>query len=858
MLEQVQESVQPLVNAAILDFTGPAAAAQSLRTDFAPVVLPPIKPVAAIRPVKPPGIESDAIRFLSDLNCNMEVVVNNLESSPVIHSSDGFRYKPLLKIFKFIPRPLLRLQFGDRIQLHHSIIMQMDGLLFACFRLRLERDVCAASSATSFCTEFGVGISPASTFCGLFMPAPCLLGDVIQATKAERGYGIFVGPMSSNAWVLLLPPAHQHAKPDLLTFTFTGPHNTPWKGVLVSFAFTGKIKRKKPDTLFGLLPIWRKHVPKVVSSIPFCPARISSSPYIPVAKDDLTKRSPPLALAIGIPRPAINPVWNAASMRDLASLFPHSDVASMFLQGSSASGALLQFAGDRSKHVTAANGNLEPQMEAQIRERFVAEVALNRMMGPFSRCPFPNEWCMHQARVTPLDTRKKDKYDPLSQRFRVISNFSAGRAGSINSLIYSPKLISTHLQSSHLRDSLFLLGPNARFDAIDQHDAFRANHINLDDAHLYCYQVGREWFVDLRDPFGNVKSEYTYAIVVAVLKWAFECDTSLVVESSMLLGYVDNWFLLSKANCPSHDTRWVQLKAKFKLLGAPMHEEQRGKDGIVNALGWDWDLQSGFFACPEDKYANCLRLTQDWSRRAAINDSFLFSEIDSLAGLFQWISTACPAIIASVASLQALKHSLKRSGLPSSKLDVRSKGAVIDLAAFFITWDRKCCLFAGFSPTHRWEILIKVDASTDFGTGGVCFPSLDCFVHEWSPDERSRALAHSALPIRESTTFFELLGIFLILAHFAPMLRGRRVQIECDNEAAIRDLGTCFSGKPLCMAVIADIRNLCASSFIIPRYEHILSQYNLIADRLSHNDFLQAKVLCQEEFQQALLPPRRR
>ena len=191
------------------------------------------------------------------------------------------------------------------------------------------------------------------------------------------------------------------------------------------------------------------------------------------------------------------------------------------------------------------------------------------------------------------------------------------------------------------------------------------------------------------------------------------------------------------------------------------------------------------------------------------------------------------------------KHSLKRSGLPSSKLDVRSKGAVIDLAAFFITWDRKCCLFAGFSPTHRWEILIKVDASTDFGTGGVCFPSLDCFVHEWSPDERSRALAHSALPIRESTTFFELLGIFLILAHFAPMLRGRRVQIECDNEAAIRDLGTCFSGKPLCMAVIADIRNLCASSFIIPRYEHILSQYNLIADRLSHNDFLQAKVLCQ-------------
>jgi len=225
---------------------------------------------------------------------------------------------------------------------------------------------------------------------------------------------------------------------------------------------------------------------------------------------------------------------------------------------------------------------------------------------------------------------------------------------------------------------------------------------------------------------------------------------------------------------------------------------------------------------------------------------------------FQWISTACPAIIASVASLHALKHSLKKSGLPSRKLDVRSKGAVIDIAAFFVSWDRSCPLFAGFSPTHQWEILIKVDASTDFGTGGFCFPSFDCFIHEWSPHDRCRALAHSVTPVRESTTFFELLGIFLILSHFAPMLRGRRVQIECDNEAAVRDLDSCFSGKPLCMAVIADIRNLCAACFIIPRYEHILSQFNSIADRLSHDDFPQAKVLCQEEFQRPLLPPHRR
>ena len=190
-------------------------------------------------------------------------------------------------------------------------------------------------------------------------------------------------------------------------------------------------------------------------------------------------------------------------------------------------------------------------------------------MGPFDRCPFPNDWHGHQARNTPLDTRRKDKYDPLSLRFRVISNCSAGRSARINNLVYSPKLISTHLQCAHLRVTLFHMGHQAIFNAIDQQNAFRADHIRLEDAHLYCYQVGPEWFidhVDLRDPIGTINSEYTYAIVVAVLKWAFECDSTTVSIDSTLLGYVDNWFLLSPSGSISHDSHWIKLKTPSHSL----------------------------------------------------------------------------------------------------------------------------------------------------------------------------------------------------------------------------------------------------------------------------------------------------
>ena len=821
----------------------------------APVVPPPQRPVFIPVPDEPPDIGEAARIFLAKLDGTrrQQEMPNIANGQFHVKSKVAFEGKTLF----FQPRPLQKLSFGVRERLHHSLVMQIDGLLFACFRLRLERDVCALSSSVAYCTAFGVGASPASTFCGLYMPSQSTLGAVIRAVKLERGYGVFVGPSGDDAWPLLANAASPERSSELLVFTFVGPALCPWKGVFCSFAYQGKVKRKKRDVLFALEPIMEAHVPMVVPSMPFCPTRGSSHPHTPVTADDTAKRSAPLQPMPGVPRPLQVPVWNVDAMSKLALLFPQRDIAQMFELAIQSTGAPLRFVGDRSKRVVAANGTLEPEMVSQIRERFVAEAALGRMMGPFDRCPFPNSWNAHQARVTPLDTRKKDKYDASSKRFRVISNFSAGQRTSINSLIYSPKLISTHLQCSHLRDMLFSMGPKARFDAIDQQDAFRANAVNLDDAHLYCYQVGPEWFVDLRDPFGNVKSEYTFAIIVAILKWGFECDSELVPRGSYLLGYVDNWFLLSKADCTSHDSRWEALKTAFKRLGAPMHEEQRSRNGLVNALGWDWDLATGIFSCPDDKYQNCLKLTTNWARRAAADEIFTFNEIESLAGLFQWISTACPAIIASVASLQALKHALKKSGLQSRRLDDRSKTAIAALALFFKTWSRSCPLFSGFSPVAQWEVLIKVDASTDFGTGGFCIPFFECLIHPWSEDERLQALAHSATPIRESTTFFELLGILHLLRFFAPQLRGKRVQVECDNEAAIRDLTCCFSGKPLCMRVIADIRDICALNFIYPRFEHILSTFNNVADRLSHNDFTQARALCQQEFGQPLLGPTR-
>ena len=441
------------------------------------MVLPPLQPRFMAVPDEPPDHPFSPNFILTGVG---EFLVKPAKS-PVNFGVD-FRRSPAKT---FGPRPLQLLVFRDRVALHHSIILQIDGLLFACFRLRLERDVCAQSFGESFCTGFGPGFSPASTFCGLYLPKPDLLRVVIDSAKTERGYGVFVGPVACVAWSSLNISAKHQSKPPLLLFTFTGPGSSPWQGVFISFAYQGKVKRKKPDSCFIIEPMLHSHIPRRVALLPFCPARFSALPHLPVREDDTAKRSASLPVMIGVPHPVQTPVWCVDEMRKMARLFPHDNVINMFLTAILPTGAPLLFAGDRSKRVVTSNGVLDTDMQLRITERFASEVAKGRMMGPFNRCPFPNEWCKHQARTTPLDTRRKDKYDPLSARFRVISNFSAGFAHSINALSFSPKLISTHLQASNLRDVLFSMGPNARFDAIDQEDAFRADHINLEDAHLY-------------------------------------------------------------------------------------------------------------------------------------------------------------------------------------------------------------------------------------------------------------------------------------------------------------------------------------------------------------------------------------
>ena len=79
--------------------------------------------------------------------------------------------------------------------LHPSVVLQLDGLLYSIVRLRLERDLCAATWESSFCHIFGLArFEAASAFCALFLHDPEMMQRVVDAAVIHRACGLFVIP----------------------------------------------------------------------------------------------------------------------------------------------------------------------------------------------------------------------------------------------------------------------------------------------------------------------------------------------------------------------------------------------------------------------------------------------------------------------------------------------------------------------------------------------------------------------------------------------------------------------------------------------------------------------------------------
>ena len=776
------------------------------------------------------------------------------------------------------------------VLLDYSIIWQIDGLMHAIKRCRLERDVCALSPLQSYCTFYGRGYSPLSTYCSLFFPSLEDAPKVLAAALAERAKGLFiiqVSPFSGPATFDGRTAYDFLAAKSVLTFDIVGPSCrydsmsqlgaaftplTPFKAFLVHFGVKDLAFRSIPHRREKLFSVSAIGMPPVESMLircfPFCPDRFSHLAGLRSApsKPDLAPAGPPFQASAALPVEPRRAVWDPVKFNTLANLYPFSDVAALAREAASEEGFKIDSACDRRRHVPSTNMIKSPADIDRVRLRLLEEVAAGRMLGPFASPPFPNASCDSQIRPPPLGVAKKEKYNPASDKFRLVVDFSVHSPYSINDLCWSPKMVGVHLQAQDIMIVLFILGPNAQTRAYDQEKAYRNQWIHRQDFHFFVYVLTlTEFFQDLRHPFGSLPSAFCFWCITAIVMWA-ALFNGVVTTSSTLYHFVDNYWLFSAADDTSHTARGDLLFDYISGLGPSLHEEQKGTS--FEGLGWEWDTVKQTITCPELKRVFFRNQISKFSHLAASQGWLKLKQIEKLVGALQWLKTASPTLGCLQAGARAAMAASRNRG--SHRVDCPPfssiRSALEAASSFLSSWDGSKRFFLPFTPRHSWDYLIRTDASTEFGWGGAIFPLHVAFYGAWTPAERALALRcdQSGNPTLKSasTVTYELLALrnvlrfCLVLVSRGSTFESKRVQFELDAEAAVLCLRKFYSVFPDILAILEEIRALVIELDLTFRFEHVLRDFNRVADALSKDSPPQAVSFYEEEFGSALVVER--
>jgi hypothetical protein len=345
-----------------------------------------------------------------------------------------------------------------------------------------------------------------------------------------------------------------------------------------------------------------------------------------------------------------------------------------------------------------------------------------------------------------------------------------------------------------------------------------------------------------------------------------------------MIAYVDNFFLFAHPAMPGSnvDALFAKAESVFKRLNIPLHERMIGTS--FKGLGWMWDTSSPdeppSMICADDKYDHLLRKLPQWATATELP----FAEVESIIGFLSWISAGFPIGKPHLAYLRAdLKiHRENHCGAGPTKgtvkLTPRAREALYFWSKFIPKWDKRCSVYLDYGPMAGPEVLWRVDASTEWGMGAFMWvigePTGTYIMHKWTKAERTSAFVVD----RESTGVLEGMAAVRCTQAFARLCVGKRILMEMDNEALSHGIRKCYSKLTSMMNLIRGVCELAATTRVHLRAAHIKgttvrtrdrpctptararppqlapltllhptgSQYNKVADHLSHNQVANA------------------
>ncbi|XP_075203963.1 uncharacterized protein LOC142310334 isoform X1 [Anomaloglossus baeobatrachus] len=262
-----------------------------------------------------------------------------------------------------------------------------------------------------------------------------------------------------------------------------------------------------------------------------------------------------------------------------------------------------------------------PQVVA---DKIAKEVALGRLMGPFSSPPFSN------LRVSPIGVVPKKE----PNTYRLIHHLSFPRGSSVNDGIAKDEVSVSYVSFDRAVALLREAGEGAYMAKSDVESAFRLLPVHPDCYHLLGCHFGDAFYYDTCLPMGCSISCFYFELFSTFLEWAARYEAG----SRAIIHYLDDFLFVAQdsSRCSYLLNSFCSL---MQRLGVPLSSEKTvGPARCLTFLGIELDSVQMVFRLPPDKISKLLGLVKGFLAVSKVT----LKQMQSLLGMLVFACRVMP------------------------------------------------------------------------------------------------------------------------------------------------------------------------------------------------------------------------
>jgi predicted Zn-ribbon and HTH transcriptional regulator len=468
--------------------------------------------------------------------------------------------------------------------------------------------------------------------------------------------------------------------------------------------------------------------------------------------------------------------------------------------------------------------------EGEIRDLIAKDVLLGRIAGPFSVPPFK------YFRGSPLGAFRKRR----SNKLRVILDLSWPAQGSINRFIQDSSLqyMSFDDAIKHVRH----YGKNCLMAKLDLKDAYKHIVIRPADWHLCGFtldtvneqgHVSTDFYIPLVLPFGLKSAPQKFTLFADALQHIMQQRGVTACEH-----FLDDYFTAGATKSNTCDKNLKIMLDTCEITGFTVNPDKVCEPTTcLEFLGIVIDSNLMQIRISYERLHDTLTELNAWLNKRSVTKRSLLSLIGKLTFICKVVRSGRTFTRRLIECSKRVKHLHHR---------VRVNKMIRDDIQWWLdylpTWN-------GVSVIHdaHWtsneEISLFSDAS-DRAIGGLCG-------NQWFFMAFDNG--HSYLRAK-SIAYRELYAVVTMLATFAYKLEGKRLLINCDNEAIVHVLQTGTSKNIEIMSLVRTMFYICAQHSMECSAAHVRGTANTAADALSRLDVVKFFKVCPSADKEMTLP----